>query len=887
MTNWSLIRLITTLIFCLIAIMLSGQSSYSIKVTDRPLSEILSHIEQSYGINFAYDSDLNVSELYSFDLESAYLEDILEPILSKAGLESMAITDHNILIRRKNNAQVQPTHQLTLVDSETGEGLEMVAVSIVGTKVGNYTDSEGRVSFFLDEHKTYQAKISLVGYEDQIIEINAESSKSTWQMDKSIIDIEEVIVKDRQNIIATDPIQQEQNIRVNESTLQTSGVAGKDIMRQVQLVSGISAHNDKSAGLQIRGASEDKTLIVLDGIPIYNPSHYYGVFSSINASYVDNTSLYKNNLPIQYGGKTSGMLNLSSENLSDLSEVKGIIDVNLLTSSLVLQVPISQALSFQLNGRTTYDNVSESGLAQLFSNAEEIMETVQNFSLVSRDSILSALPDYKFSDWNAKINLDINDDNNVNLNFYNSDDAMSNSYANQFEARARDRRIEVKESYKNTEDWTNLGGSMNWTSLLSQDIKLNSTLYYTQFGNNALVDVSIFREQGTEVIDINRSNQIGNNITDFGFKSFMTYQLEKNNTLVVGIDIENKENELSIAGENLQSFDQNQSAEIYSAFGSYQVLFDNGWAIGAGLRGSYFSVNDQFYFSPRINLVKSIEDSWTLKASAARQNQFVKELSYENPQGRSQSLWVIAGSDKLPVNTSDNFMLGATYTQDRWSIDIEGFYRTANGINEYAFINNQFDENQDEPKFNNYQLYAGQSTNYGVDFMLSFTQKDYASWLAYTWSKGTNSFDEISRGEAFPSQEDRRHQFKWINQYSFKQFNFNANIIYSSGRPYTDLTKFTAISDRNNIRPKDRISRLPAYFRLDMGVDYSFKISSQEARIGLSVFNLTDRNNVNYLQYIFSVPSNRQGQEKTINTIIGTETNLLPQTINLNFSYTF
>ena len=127
----------------------------------------------------------------------------------------------------------------------------------------------------------------------------------------------------------------------------------------------------------------------------------------------------------------------------------------------------------------------------------------------------------------------------------------------------------------------------------------------------------------------------------------------------------------------------------------------------------------------------------------------------------------------------------------------------------------------------------------------------------------------------------------YVNNVNLNPLTLNLNLIYSSGRPYTDLVAFDRNNNRNNINPRDRQSRLPHYFRIDIGIDYNFSLNHHAASLGLSVFNLTDRNNVDYLQYIFALDSNRREDERLVNTILGTETNLLPQTINLNFSYKF
>ena len=47
-------------------------------------------------------------------------------------------------------------------------------------------------------------------------------------------------------------------------------------MKAIQLMPGVQAGVDGSAGLYIRGGSPDQNLILLDGTPVYNVDHMFG-----------------------------------------------------------------------------------------------------------------------------------------------------------------------------------------------------------------------------------------------------------------------------------------------------------------------------------------------------------------------------------------------------------------------------------------------------------------------------------------------------------------------------------------------------------------------------------------------------------------------------------
>lgn len=51
-----------------------------------------------------------------------------------------------------------------------------------------------------------------------------------------------------------------------------------DVIKALQLMPGVQGGNEGFAGLYVRGGSPDQNLVLLDGVPIYNPTHVLGIF---------------------------------------------------------------------------------------------------------------------------------------------------------------------------------------------------------------------------------------------------------------------------------------------------------------------------------------------------------------------------------------------------------------------------------------------------------------------------------------------------------------------------------------------------------------------------------------------------------------------------------
>jgi hypothetical protein len=234
-------------------------------------------------------------------------------------------------------------------------------------------------------------------------------------------------------------------------------------------------------------------------------------------------------------------------------------------------------------------------------------------------------------------------------------------------------------------------------------------------------------------------------------------------------------------------------------------------------------------------------------------------------------------------------MLGFDFFKNGFELDVEAYHKNIDGVTEFALRETGIPSDRVAPTQNlSYAIFNGSGISKGIDVLLKKSSGDYTSWLAYTLSKTTHSFPQISKGASFPSQDDRRHQIKWVNQYRFKQFDFSTTFIYSSGRPYTDLTKIPVKTDRKDINPNTRISYLPNYFRLDVAANYNFKLKNDtKGRLGLSLFNVLDRKNVKYRQYIYSIPNQRDPSKPNINEVRGTDLLMLGFTPNVSLSFEF
>ncbi|NJK86552.1 MAG: Plug domain-containing protein [Bacteroidales bacterium] len=71
------------------------------------------------------------------------------------------------------------------------------------------------------------------------------------------------------------------NISSHEVKRQSAAMGETDVLKSIGNLPGISFHNDGSSYFYVRGGNRDQNLVLIDEVPMYNPSHMLGLFSPV------------------------------------------------------------------------------------------------------------------------------------------------------------------------------------------------------------------------------------------------------------------------------------------------------------------------------------------------------------------------------------------------------------------------------------------------------------------------------------------------------------------------------------------------------------------------------------------------------------------------------
>ena len=835
-------------------------------------------------------------------------------LFEDTNLEYRLTEDNRVLVRKVEKtdlSEASPSiHQISfsgqILDKQTRLPLPYATIYCPATNEGCATDEAGNFTLKISSSKTEGTiSIQYLGYISKVIPWKKGTDLSNLTIDLQIksLDFEEVTILESLPTISNNQADGAIVFRANQLNRLPTFVGGQDIFRSLQLLPGISASDDLSSELKIRGSNGDENMVILDGITLYKVDHYFGIFSAINASLVDEVKIFKNAFPVEYGGRTAGVIDLTSHQPTEQAKINGGLQVDLLTTSAYLSLPISDKSGLLIGGRITNKNVANTDLFDLLQSDKKTPDIIQEPTGLDRQAtLLKENPDFKFYDFNAKWLWQLSPKTDISVSFFKGYDQFNYNYERTFgtqDIRPNGRIEEVTntESFEEAAEWDNQGISLQlnhqWTNKLSSYVNIAHSKYEDSQLSTLNLTRQIIRPPNntsppTRVDTVlTNVNAARNAVEGKEINIKNDWLITEGQKLTFGYHLVNNEVNFAIDRNNeseISSLVNGTQHSLYAQYHSQLGKFD----FRLGLRNTYYTTNQENYISPRISLSYKVNDAFSLKAAGSQYYQFLRQNNREDRFGRSYDFWTLSDADatNFPVASSKQGMLGFSLTKLGFVLDVEAYYKKTEGITEFVPASSGFALDMIDLSIDNLKFFTGTGVSKGIDILLKKDIKKYTSWLAYTLSKTTHSFPEILDDSPFPSQDDRRHQLKWVHQYQWKKFDFAATYIFSSGRPYTDLEKILEAGDRRDLRPKDRISYLKNYQRFDISAGYKFKWGASKGRVGLSIFNVFDRANVKYRQYFFAVP-NLRNERDLITEVTGTEVLMLGFTPNLSFSLNF
>lgn len=752
-------------------------------------------------------------------------------------------------------------------DAQTGEALPFATILVNGTTNGTTTNMDGYFTLNNVPTDTTTLTIMYIGYDNAKVPLSPRMPKTNLvlRVEPSAITLETVeIVARREELMKVSNSNLSTITMTPKSLDQLPSMGGKDVMRSFQLMPGISASNESSSGMYVRGGTPDQNLIVYDGFTIYHVDHLYGFFSAFNSDAIKDVQLHKGGFESRFGGRLSSVTEITGKDGNQNNfNIGG--DVSLLSMNAYAEMPLGDKFTSIVAFRKSYQGFIYNTIFDQYNddNTEDAQiggRTGPGFD--GQDTEVSSY----FYDLNGKFTYRPNDKDIISLSIFNGTDHLDNGYEMSTPSRLEDAGMDFGMEVIDLTNYGNFGTALKWSRKWNPKLYGNTVVSYSNYYSDRenYRDGDMIGPSGDSTA-MNSGMEETNDLKDFSFKSDYQWDVHKNIQIEAGAfgtyyDIQYE----YIQNDTTTILDRQDYGVLAGGYLQTQFkLFDNKLNILPGLRTSFYDRTEKVYFEPRFSLSYELSDALKLKGSYGKFYQFANRVTREDITSGSRDFWILSDNDAIDVSEAQHFIAGLSYETKDFLLSVEGYYKDLKGLTEYSLRYDASFQGVDYTE----NFYTGDGYAQGIELLAQKKSGKINGWMSYTLGEARNQFD-VYGDDYFPASQDVTHEFKIVGLYNHKRWDFSATWIFATGRPYTapsgaytitlldgtELDYFTTTT-KNGLR-------LPDYHRLDVAAKYKLfsantevfygreqKDRRQIGYIGFSLFNVYDRENTWYNQY--------------------------------------
>lgn len=741
-------------------------------------------------------------------------------------------------------------------NAESGEKLIGTAVyNPEATNMGTIANSYGFYSITLPEMKL-KLSASYVGYATQTTEFNLTKDTVINFSLKPGNELEEVEVFGKK----TEAQKTEMGkIDIPVKTIKTiPALLGEvDVLKAVQLLPGVQSGTEGTSGFYVRGGGPDQNLILIDGVPVYNANHLFGFFSVFNADAISEVSIIKGGFPARYGGRLSSVLDIRMKE-GNMKKFSGSASIGIISSKFTFEGPIiKDKTSFLISARRTYIDLLSLPIQKIYLN--------------KNNPGVKSTSGYYFWDVNAKINHKFSDKDRIYLSVYTGKDKAYSKMEDTWE--------EFVDEFDSNLKWGNITSAFRWNHILGNKLFANTTLTYSKYKFGISMSDKSTNTNSNEFDEFAFDYSSG--IEDYGAKVDFDYNPSVNHNIKFGLNYIYHTFSPGIQAFHVNSNQLNTGidttfgnsdiyANEYYVFAEDEMKIFKNLKANIGIHYSGFYVSDTLYQSvqPRISVRYLINSQWSIKAAYTKMEQYLHLLT-NTTIGLPTDLWLPVTNNILPQK-STQYAFGSAYSYKGFDFSIEAYYKTMDNMIEYkegaSFVSGFSGDGESENARAWEQKIEtdGKGTSFGIEFLIKKNFGKTTGWIGYTWSKTDRQFSNISFGEPFPYTYDRRHDVGIVITHKFNdKIDIAGTWVYGTGNAVTlayesyqafnQFNQYYGMDDGeeniiNNIEKRNNF-RMPAYHRLDLGVNFRKQKKYGKRTWSVGAYNVYNHKNPFFLRF--------------------------------------
>lgn len=797
------------------------------------VGEMLAELDKHDGVSLVYSSSyISLGKAVQLTGREHTLGDHLSAILKdqpvkwiEQGSQVLLVFDERSPYRKK------VTISGFISDSKSGERLIAASVYALNKKVGTTSNSYGFFSLTLDRdsihliisHSGHIAiPVSFFPEEDTVMQLSLEQH----------VVVNEIVVvnadarRNTQNRTLTGLI----NVPASMLESMPALLSEPDVLKTLQLLPGIQATNEGSSGLNVRGGSSDQNLVLLDGVPVYNASHAFGMFSVFNSDAVHNVEVMKSGFPASYGGRLSSVVDVHLKE-GDRYNMHGEGGIGLIFSRLTLEGPIKKGnSSFIVSARRTYLDL----VMRPILHASTSMDQFDMFAA--------------FSDVNFKTNFKIGKKDHLYFGVYTGIDRFFSEDVSYFS------RLNIPNSKSVNKygfSWGNNTAMARWNHVFNKKMFANLTFNYSRFKFKTFDRTNTY-DENDQLVHTGEQRYFSS-IKDLSVRYDIDYLPSPSHFVKMGLSAilheyrpginryyrkdNNGELDITIDNHSLRTGE-------FDLYAEDDIRLPYNMKANIGVRVSGFLVNNQFFTSiqPRINWLYKFDNRWSLRASAVKMNQYIHLLANNN-FGMPTDLWVPV-TKRVKPQVSYQFSSGIAYSKEQ-SVEasMEVYYKNLRNVIEYAEgagFTNAYVGWED-------LVETGKGWAYGAEWLLQKKKGEITGLVSYTLSWSQRRFANINEGKIFPYKYDRRHEAKMAMVWQpSKRFELSCDWIFSTGNAISlpkEQYYNPATSTYIDVYHGRNDFRMPVYHRMDVVIKMMKQKKRHLRTWVLSIYNVYNRLN--------------------------------------------
>lgn len=794
---------------------LNSKPLNDIKLSNRTLPGIL-NLYRRQGFPLVYSSNLVSGDQINYsDPPQGDPKIRLKMLLQLFNLELKANTELTQWFIVKLNSSPQKV-SLTILNEKTQRPISGVSANLIrwdGEVIGDpaETNSKGVLQLSLPQLEFSRIRFSIEGKVLASFDVTDVLKRSYITLNLPSHFMEEVIVTSAYNFNKHDA--ETNAVTLNAITLNTTPSLANDSLKSIQSLPGV-ATNGLSSKPNVRGGLQDEVLILFDGIELLDPFHlkdYQNLMSGFNPSLLSSMSVYTGAYPARYGGKMSGVIDIST--LQDPKTISNNLSLNPFAVSSVLS-----------------GNANALGANWTLSARRGLLdETIERVN-----------PDVGspyFMDIYSRFQWELDNFKNIELSYFSLKDDIRLMSLDEGEGEWMRSQYESQYIWLKSQDRP---GALtdNDFSIVFAHILNNRVGYIDEPGNpdesvGNLSDNRLFRFVRAEVNV--RNIPFGSFKTSFGGKlGYYDGEYEYQAEALLG-ELANLIGNPRNLNTNVVSSPDGLAGGVYVE-ARHDIKDDLSYELGLRLDRQLFYNKSQYQISPRFALKKKFTDTLTGRINVGR---------YQQAPGIND-LDVETGSPTFHrPQITDQYVLGITWqpiTAVSGSIE---FYqknvetpraRYENIFNAYSFI--------PEIAVDRIRIAPESARMRGVEIFTKYSfTADYDIWLGYTFSQAE---DEIN-GEHVARSWNQTPAIQGGININKDRWSLGATLNWHTGWATTRFPDHIDNLDAQVEYQRNDIT-LPDFFSFDIKASYFHETKSGKFEFFAEVINVTNHENIGFYE---------------------------------------